>query len=39
MIRAAFDAGGLGAICGLFAKFETTITELQITSAKPKLAS
>ena len=34
MIQAAFDAGGLDAICELFAKLEATITELQITSAK-----
>ena len=34
MIQAAFDAGGLDAICELFAKLEATITELQTTSAK-----
>ena len=34
MIQAAFDAGGLDAICALFAKLEATVTELQITSAK-----
>ena len=34
MIEVTFDAGGLDAICELFAKFETTITELQIASAK-----
>ena len=34
MIQAAFDAGGLDAICALFAKLEATITELHIASAK-----
>ena len=34
MIQAASDAGGLDAICELFAKLEATITELQIISAQ-----
>ena len=34
MIQAAFDAGGLDAICALFAKLEATITELHIALAK-----